>query len=231
MEYKILVIEDEPQIREVVGKYLEKAGYIAVLKENGIDGLAAFGEVKPHIVILDVMMPGISGFDVLKELRLISQVPVIMLTAKQKEEDRISGFNLGADDYVPKPFSPNELVKRVEAVLRRVYAPHRATHLIVCGDFSLDTAKHKLYKNNREIEITSSEYNLLEVFFSNEGVILSRAHLIEKAFGYDYDGFDRNIDTYIKNIRQKIERDSKNPLYLRTKYGAGYIFEGESHDN
>ena len=231
MKYKVMITEDEQQIRDVVGKYFESAGYDVFLYENGIDTLADFGEVNPHLVILDVMMPGISGFEVLKELRMISQVPVIMLTAKQKEEDRIEGFDLGADDYVPKPFSPKELVKRAEAVLRRTYSAINDKKLLVCGNLTLDTAKMKLYKDNREIEITSNEYSLLEVLFSNVGILLTRSRLVEKAFGYDYDGFERNIDSYIKNIRHKIEDDSKKPRYLKTKYGAGYIFEGDSNDS
>ncbi len=226
MRYKILIVEDEAQIREVVGKYMEQAGYDVLLCENGIEALALFSKHNPHLVVLDVMMPGISGFEVLKQLRLTSKVPVIMLTAKQKEDDRIEGFDLGADDYVPKPFSPKELVKRAQAVLRRAYSTPEDIMLIVAGIFKLDIKKHKLYKRDAEIEITSKEFSLLKVFIANEGALLSRNQLIEKAFGYAYEGFDRNIDTYIKNIRQKIEIDSKKPTHLKTKYGAGYIFEG-----
>ena len=230
MKYKILIIEDESQIRDVVGKYLKKEGYEIYLAENGIEGLATFSKFSPHLVVLDVMMPGISGFDVLKEVRLFSEVPVIMLTAKQTENDRIEGFDLGADDYVPKPFSPKELVRRANAVIKRVYSAKRESLLLVAGDFVLDTAKQKLFKKDKEIEITSKEFEILKVFLANEKVVLSRNQLIEKAFGYDYDGFDRNVDTYIKNIRQKIEEDSRNPKYLKTKYGAGYIFEGGRND-
>jgi DNA-binding response OmpR family regulator len=231
MDYKILVVEDEPQIRDIVEKYLKNAGYEVYSVDNGIDGLAEFAERQPHIVILDIMMPGISGFDVLKELRLVSHVPVIVLTAKQKEADRLAGFDLGADDYVMKPFSPKELVKRVQAVLRRVYSAPAEKPMLVSGDFALDIAQEKLYRNGHEIEITHKEFQLLEVFFSNEGVLLSRQQLIDKAFGYDYDGFDRTIDTYIKQLRQKIEKDNRRPVYLKTKYGAGYIFEGKANDH
>ena len=231
MVYKILIVEDEPQIREIVGKYLQNAGYEVYTADNGIDGLATFAEHQPHLVILDIMMPGISGFDVLKEMRLISLVPVIMLTAKIKEADRLTGFDLGADDYVMKPFSPKELVKRAQAVLRRVYGTLAEKPMLISGEFTLDLAQEKLVQNGREIEITHKEFRLLEVFFSNESVLLSRQQLIDKAFGYDYDGFDRTIDTYIKVLRQKIEKDSRNPVYLKTKYGAGYIFEGKANDH
>ncbi len=230
MKYKVLIVEDDNQIREDVSKYIEQAGYDVMLSENGIDGLALFSKHSPHLVVLDVMMPGISGFDVLKQIRLTSKVPVIMLTAKQEEDDRIEGFDLGADDYVPKPFSPKELVKRADAVLRRAYSSVGNTGLSVAGIFKLDTVKQKLYKNDEEIAITSKEFALLKVFIANEGALLSRNQLIDKAFGFDYEGFDRNIDTYIKNIRQKIEHDSRKPRYLKTKYGAGYIFEGSVND-
>ena len=231
MIYKILIVEDEPQIREIVGKYLNNAGYEVFAADNGIDGLAAFAERQPHLVILDVMMPGISGFDVLKELRLTSRVPVIMLTAKQAEADRIEGFDRGADDYVMKPFSPKELVRRVEAVLRRVYSAPAEKPLLVSGPLTLDVAQEKLYYSGSEIEVTHKEFQLLQAFFRNEGALLSRQQLMDKAFGYEYDGFDRNIDTYIKNIRQKIAKHSGTQEFIRTKYGAGYVFEGGRNDH
>jgi len=158
-------------------------------------------------------------------------VPVIMLTAKQQEVDRLKGFDLGADDYVSKPFSPRELVKRVDAIIKRTYGDTVSKEVVSCGNLRLDTRKQTLYKNNNEIEITAKEYKLLNVFFQNRGQLLSRDQLIEDAFGRDYDGFDRNIDSYIKKIRQKIEENTRSPNYLKTKYGAGYIFGGEECDN
>ncbi|MHB1314198.1 MAG: response regulator transcription factor [Christensenellales bacterium] len=226
MKYKVLVIEDEEQIRDIVLKYLRSEGYEAFGAKDGIDGLAVFSEYRPHLVVLDIMMPSISGYEVLKQIRLVADTPVIMLTAKQEEGDRLHGFNLGADDYVPKPFSPRELVKRVQAVLRRTHAPMTEKQIFSAGIFKLDLAQQKLYKGAQEIEITAREFMLLKVFFENPGAVFTRQQLIDKAFGYDYDGFDRNIDSYIKNLRQKIEDDSRSPVYLTTKYGAGYAFEG-----
>lgn len=230
MTYKIMVVEDEENIRSVVTKYLEREKYEVVEAVDGFEGLSAFEENDIDLAILDVMMPGISGFEVLKEIRLISDIPVIMLTAKQEEVDRLKGFDLGADDYVSKPFSPRELVKRVEAVLKRVYKDQRNTQNLTCGALELNLKKQTLYKNGREIEITAKEFSLLEVFFKNSGQLLSRNQLIEDAFGSDYDGFDRNIDSYIKKIRHKIEDNSRQPKYLKTKYGAGYIFGGGKGD-
>ncbi|MBP2027834.1 DNA-binding response OmpR family regulator [Acetoanaerobium pronyense] len=231
MKYKVLVIEDERDIREIVVKYLENADYEVHEGINGIQGLKKFREITPHIVILDIMMPDITGFEVLEELRKISDIPVIMLTAKQEEIDRLHGFDLGADDYVLKPFSPKELTKRVEAILKRVHSKSSKDSFLRSGELILDLKKYKLFKNNDEIIITTKEFNILKVFFENPEVVFSRENLIESAFGYDYIGFDRNIDSYIKNLRSKIEDDVKNPKYLKTKYGAGYVFGGKFNDN
>jgi len=227
MDYKILLVEDEKDIREVVKKYLEKEGYLVYAGENGVEGLEKFNNYNPDLAVLDIMMPGIDGIQVLKEIRKVSNIPVLFLTAKHKEEDRLKGFDLGADDYVVKPFSPKELVRRVNAIIKRVYSNVKVSNYITCKDLRLDMDKQILYKNNKKLEITSKEFDILKVFFSNIGIILKREQIIEKAFGYDYDGFDRTIDTHIKKLRQKIEKDSKNPKYIKTKYGAGYIFGGD----
>lgn len=230
MSYKIMIVEDEAQIRSVITAYLENAGFEVIEAQNGFDGLALFESKSPALVVLDVMMPGISGFEVLSEIRRISQVPVIMLTAKQQEDDRINGFDLGADDYVSKPFSPRELVKRIEAIIKRTYGDEALHNTIKCDDLVLDLKKQALFKAGTEIEITSKEFEILCVFFMNQGQLLTREQLIENAFGAEYDGFDRNVDSYIKKIRHKIEINSRDPRYLRTKYGAGYIFGGGERD-
>jgi DNA-binding response OmpR family regulator len=166
-------------------------------------------------------------------MRKISDIPIIMLTAKKSEIDRLKGFDFGADDYVIKPFSPKELIKRVDVLIRRVYSDdHKEDKKIIYNQLTLDLKNQILYKNNQPIEITSSEFKLLKTFFNNKGQVLSRDQLIERSFGYDYEGFDRTIDTHIKRIRKKIEEDHKNPIYIKTKYGAGYIFGGEdTHDD
>lgn len=230
-KYSILIAEDEGQIREVVAKYLIVSGYIVIEAKDGVEALALFQEHRPHLLILDVMMPGISGFEVLKEVRLSSQVPVLMLTAKQDEIDRLKGFDLGADDYVPKPFSPKEVVRRVNAIIKRTYQIHSIKNTWRCGALKLDGDAQKLFVSEELVEITSNEFRILKVFFTHQGQLLTREQLIEDAFGEAYDGFDRNIDSYIKKIRHKIEVDSKNPQYLKTKYGAGYIFGGEHYDD
>jgi DNA-binding response OmpR family regulator len=231
MKYKILMVEDETEIREIVGKYLIKENHEVYLAEDGFEGLSMYHDYQPHLIILDVMMPGISGFEVLKEIRLISDIPVIMLTAKQEEIDRLKGFDLGADDYVSKPFSPRELMKRVNVSLKRAYKPLVNREILIVGELSLDLTHQKLFKNGIEIDITTKEFLLLKVFFNNIGCLLTREQLIQASFGNDYEGFDRNIDSYIKKIRQKIESDTRNPEFLKTKYGMGYVFGGEEIDH
>ena len=230
MPFKILIIEDEKNISEIVAKYLEKEGYATLIANDGIEGLALFRDSNPNLVISDVMMPTIDGFEVLREIRLISDVPVIMLTAKQEEVDRLKGFENGADDYVTKPFSPKELVRRVMVMLKRTYKAIEDKQVLIEGELKLDLNKQKLYKNEDEIDITSKEFQIIYAFFKNPRQILSREQLIELAFSNDFDGFDRTIDAHIKKIRHKIEEDTKNPKYLKTKYGAGYIFGGSDED-
>lgn len=223
MRYNILVVEDQKEIRDIVSKYLANEGYQDYLAKDGFEALDLFNQHNIHLVLLDVMMPGIDGFDVLKEIRKISEVPVIMVTAKQEEVDRLKGFDNGADDYVVKPFSARELMKRIKVLLKRVY---NDTDEIVYKHryLSLYTKSMKLMKYDEEIDITSTEYKLLLVMFKNKGRVFTREQLIALAFGDDYEGYDRNIDSYIKRIRQKIEDDPRKPVFLISKYGAGYMF-------
>lgn len=226
MVYQILVVEDQKEISDILMKYIAKEGYGVAVASNGFEALELFGNQEFHLVLLDIMMPGINGFEVLKEIRKISDVPVIMLTAKQEEVDRLKGFETGADDYVIKPFSPRELMKRIRVFIKRIY--NEADEIVyIFRDLKLYTKGMKLVKNNNEIVLTAAEYKLLFVLFKNKGQILTREQLIELAYGSDYEGYDRNIDSFIKRIRQKIEDDPKNPKILITKYGAGYIFGGD----
>lgn len=225
MKYQILVVEDQKEISDIVLKYLDKEGYHTFVARDGFEALSYFNNHSVHLVLLDIMMPGIDGFDVLKEIRKTSDIPVIMLTAKQEEVDRLKGFDTGADDYVVKPFSARELMRRIKVLLKRIY--HESDEIVYhYSDMSLHTSRMKLYKGDEEITITSAEYSLLLVMFKNQGQVLTREQLITLAYGHEYEGYDRNIDSYIKRIRQKIENDPKNPQILISKYGAGYVFGG-----
>lgn len=226
MLYKILVVEDQKEISDIVAKYIAKEGFEVTIANNGFEALDYFNQQVYHLILLDIMLPGINGFEVLKEIRKISDIPVIILTAKQEEIDKLKGFNSGADDYVVKPFSPRELMKRIQVFLKRIY--HDTDEMIYrCRDLALHTKSMKLTKKDQDILITAAEYKLLFVLFKNMGQVLTREQLIHLAYGEDYEGYDRNIDSYIKRIRQKIEDDPKKPVILVTKYGAGYVFGGE----
>lgn len=225
MKYNILLVEDEKDISEIVNLYMKKEGFNVFEANDGFKALEIFNTEDIHLVLLDVMMPGIDGFEVLEKIRNISEIPIIMVTAKQEEIDRLNGFEKGADDYVIKPFSVKELVKRVNAILKRVYKENLDivyTH----ENLKLELNSMKLYKNDEEVIITAAEFSLLMVFFKNKNQILSREQIIHLAYGSEYEGYDRNIDSYIKKIRQKIEDNPKEPKFLVTKYGAGYMFGG-----
>jgi len=225
--YKVLVVEDEKEISRIVCKYLEKEGYEYDLADNGFRGLELFSLNKYHLVLLDIMMDGIDGIEVLKRIREISDVPILMTTARVDETDRIKGFDNGADDYIVKPYSTRELMRRIRVFLKRVYPQ---TKEIKVENLTLDIDNKILYKDNIEIDISSLEYRLLECFMLNLNKILSREQIIEMAFS-DFDGYDRSIDTYIRRIRKKIENDPKNPVLLLTKYGLGYVMKDKYEKN
>lgn len=219
---KILVVEDEKHISEIVIKYLEKENYDTALAENGMDALNIFHSFSPHLIVLDIMMPYLNGFEVLKEIRKTSKVPVIILSAKSSFDDRIDGLTIGADDYLIKPFSPKELLLRIEKLLNRNSNP---TKVIILDNITIDMESGKCKQDKSEQYLTSNELKLLELFVSNEGKLFTRENLITSIFGYDYEGFDRNIDTLVKKLRKKINDNPKQPKHIKTKYGKGYYFE------
>ncbi|ORX23966.1 DNA-binding response regulator [Thermoanaerobacterium sp. PSU-2] len=228
---KILAIDDEEKILDVIKAYLEKEGYTVLTETNGANALNTFKTVNPDLVILDLMLPGMSGEEICRKIRALSKVPILMLTAKVSEDDKVYGFTIGADDYLTKPFSPRELTMRVKAILRRTKndLPLNDIFMFNDGDLVIDTRSYEVKKKGRIVNLTPNEYKLLTVMAQNPNKVFTRSELIEKAFGYDFDGFDRTIDAHIKNLRQKIEDDPKNPTYIKTVYGAGYKF-GEEND-
>jgi DNA-binding response OmpR family regulator len=227
---KILVVDDEPKIVEVVKSYLENSGYQVFEAENGKQALEIFEKVHPSLVILDLMMPEISGEEVCRKLRKISRTPVIMLTAKVEEDDLVGGLKLGADDYVTKPFSPRELLARVEALLRRTSqeaVPLTDFLSYNQDDLNIDSLKHEVRKNGAPVNLTPNEFTLLMTLIKFPQKAFTREELVSLVLGDDYDGFDRTIDAHIKNLRQKIETDPKIPKYILTVHGIGYKFGGE----
>jgi len=224
---KILVVDDEQKILNVIQAYLIKEGYEVLTASDGEEALNIFKNQQIHLIILDLMLPKISGEQVCNRIRATSSVPIIMLTAKTEEDNKIEGLAIGADDYITKPFSNRELVGRVKAIIRRTYRDNKplAELLIINnGDLEINIEKMTIKKQGETITLTSNEFKILIALLVSPGQVFSREQLVSKAFGIDYDGFDRTIDTHIKNIRQKIEDDHKNPRYILSVYGMGYKF-------
>lgn len=223
----VLVVEDEKNIADVIVAYLKKEGFKTLVANDGQRALELFAEEEVDLLILDLMLPLLSGEEIAKRVRSRSNIPIIMLTAKTEEEERIRGLALGADDYVSKPFSPRELMERVKALMRRTYQgsnPLAEKLYFNDGDLEVALDEMTVKKAGEPVHLTANEFQILRVFVSNVGQVLSREQLIKQAFGYDYEGFDRTVDSHIKNIRHKIETDPKRPAYIQTVYGAGYRF-------
>jgi len=224
---RILVVDDEQKVLNVIEAYLIKEGFEVLTASDGEEALNIFKNEQIHLIILDLMLPKISGEEVCNKIRATSSVPIIMLTAKTEEDSKIEGLAIGADDYITKPFSNRELVSRVKAIIRRTYRdnnPLAELLIINNGDLEINIDKMIIKKQGAPITLTSNEFKILIALLTNPGQIFTREQLVNKAFGIDYDGFDRTIDTHIKNIRQKIEDDHKKPRYILSVYGMGYKF-------
>lgn len=225
MATRMLVIDDERMIRDAVSAYFEKKGYEVRAAETGGEGLRLFEEFSADCVILDLMLPDLSGEEICRRIRQHSEVPVIMLTAKNLEADLLNGFSLGADDYVTKPFSLKELEARVTAVLHRWLKKGNESVRRV-GGLSIDEERRVVTRDGEPVELTPVEWSLLLAMLRHRQKVFTREELIEAAFGMAYDGYDRSIDTHIKNLRKKLEDDPRNPVYIQTVYGVGYRLGG-----
>ncbi|AGB20279.1 response regulator [Thermoanaerobacterium thermosaccharolyticum] len=230
MSSRILIIDDEKPIVEILKYNLEKNGYSTIEAYDGEEGLRLAQEKNPDLILLDVMLPKMDGFTVLRILRQTMTTPILMLTAKEEEVDKVLGLELGADDYVTKPFSMRELIARVKANLRRsgINNGEGMSNIIIVNNLSIDLSKYKVEKNGRPIELTSREFDLLKFLVANRGLIFSREMLLEKVWGYEYFGDVRTVDVTIRRLREKIEDDPANPRYIHTKRGVGYYFSEES---
>ncbi|HUX77592.1 MAG TPA: response regulator transcription factor [Anaerolineae bacterium] len=227
MNETILVIDDEPKIVKQARDYLEKGGFRVFAAGDGTTGLAVARHEWPDLVVLDLNLPGIDGLDVCRALRRESAVPIIMLTARVEETDRLIGLELGADDYITKPFSPRELVARVRAVLRRVQGGVRQPGRIHAGDLEIDLHGHRVTRAGEPVRLTRTEFNLLAVLAQHPGQTFTRAQLLDRLHGVAYEGFDRSVDAHVKNLRRKLEPDPVEPRYVLTVYGVGYRFTDE----
>jgi two-component system, OmpR family, alkaline phosphatase synthesis response regulator PhoP len=224
----ILVVDDEPKIAALARDYLEHAGFAVVTASTGQAALDAVGRTKPALVVLDLGLPGVDGLDVTRAIRRDSSLPIVMLTARDDEIDKLLGLELGADDYLTKPFSPRELVARVKAVLRRVDAGGRvAAEVIRAGDVTLDLPRMRADVAGRPVELTPTEFQLLATMAAQPGRIFTRSQLLDAVHGVAFESYERAIDTHIKNIRRKLEPDPREPRYVLTVYGVGYRFADE----
>ncbi|MEG0773275.1 response regulator transcription factor [Clostridium sp.] len=232
-EKKILVVDDEEHIQELIKFNLEKNNYEVITADNGKDAFEIAKEQQPDLVLLDLMIPGMDGLEVCKAIRretAISNMPIIMITARGEELDKILGLELGADDYITKPFSVRELLARVKAILRRTTVKYEENDYKF-GDIAIDFRKHEIKKDGEKIELTLKEFELLEILIKNKGRVMTRDFLLDKIWGYEYVGETRTVDVHVRHLRQKIESDDKNPIYIQTIRGIGYKFNnGDDHE-
>lgn len=221
----ILIIEDEPELVRVLRSYLEQAGFHVLSAQRGDTGLSTWEHKRPDLVILDLNLPGLDGLDVAREIRRKANTPIIMLTARVEETEQIIGLELGADDYIPKPFSPRLVVARVRALLRRSEGEPTSSSILRAADLEIDLEAHSLTRNGQLIELTPTEYNLLAALVAQPGRAFNRLQLLEATQGTAYEGYERTIDAHIKNLRAKIEPNPKKPRYIETVFGIGYRFK------
>jgi len=219
---KILVVDDEKKIVDIVKAYLEKEGFQINVAYDGKSALELASNYAPDLIVLDLMLPEVSGWDVCRAIRKNSDVPIIMLTARDEVADKIVGLELGADDYLAKPFSPSELVSRVRAVLRRSDKTDKPKSILRVADVSIDVEKRQVYRGEIAVELTPTEFDILRTMAENPGRVYSRMQFLDIIQGDSYEGYERTIDSHIKNLRRKIEPDPANPSYIITVYGVGY---------
>lgn len=228
-QQSVLVVEDDKSVSQLIRLYMAQAGYQVLSAETGLDGLNVALNGNPDIVLLDLNLPGMDGIEVCRNIRKSSAVPIIMVTARVEEDDRLIGLDLGADDYVSKPFSPRELVARVNAVLRRTQRDaekrESTTEAVAAGSINVDLDRRAASVDGSEIDLTPTEFRLLTYFIEASGRTVSREQIIENVFGYDFNGYDRTVDTHVSNLRKKLEAAEPEVKHLKTMYGVGYRFD------
>ena len=229
MSQRILVVDDDKEIVRIIRAYLEKAGYSVSVAYEGETALHIIRSDRPDLVVLDLMLPDRDGWDITRIVRgdpSLATTPIVMLTARVEGEDRVQGLDLGADDYIPKPFNPHEVVARVRAVLRRANQDFGPSHIIQIGQLLLDADRHEVQLAGKPIELTPTEFDLLKTLMEYPGHAFTRQSLIEKGLGYNYEGMERTLDSHIRNLRRKIESDPSEPMYIKTVFGVGYRMQG-----
>lgn len=226
-QYSVLIVDDDVKLVTLLQTYFAKEGYITYTANDGLDALQVVRERKPDIMVLDLMLPGLDGLDVCRKIRKDNDIPIIMLTARDEESDRLVGLEIGADDYVTKPFSPKEVVARAKAILRRANKNVVRSEPIKVGTLAIDLERHQVTNGDQIVDVTPTEFKIVELLAGNAGKVYSRLQIVEQIQGYSFEGYERTIDAHIKNLRRKIEISSKEPQYIQTVYGIGYKFAGE----
>lgn len=223
----ILIVEDENELSRVLRSYLERAGMNVIISARGDQGLAIWEKSNPDLVLLDLNLPGMDGLDVARQIRRKGETPIIMVTARVEETDRLVGLELGADDYISKPYSPREVVARVKAVLRRASGKAQGGQRVIVADLEIDLEAHSVLRNGEIIDLTPTEFSILALMAGSPGRVFSRLQLLEESQGSAYEGYERTVDAHIKNLRSKLEPDPRQPRYIETVFGVGYRFRKE----
>lgn len=225
-QYSVLIVDDDIKLVQLLKTYFDKEGFITYTANDGLVAMQEVRQRKPDIMILDLMLPGLDGWDVCRRIRRDNDIPIIMLTARDEESDRLVGLEIGADDYVSKPFSPKEVVARAKVILRRTHKEVVQQGVIKAGGLTIDLERHQVMNGTQLVDLTPTEFKLLEVLADNAGKVFSRLQIVEQTQGYTFEGYERTIDAHIKNLRRKLEDNPKEPQYILTVYGIGYKFAG-----
>jgi DNA-binding response OmpR family regulator len=229
-QYSVLIVDDDAKLVKLLRTYFEKEGCMTFSANDGLDALQIVREKKPDIMVLDLMLPGLDGLDVCRKIRKDNDIPIIMLTARDEESDRLIGLEIGADDYVTKPFSPKEVVARAKAILRRANKEVVRSEPIQAGTLIIDLERHQVTNGGHIVDVTPTEFKIMELLAANTGKVFSRLQIVEQIQGYSFEGYERTIDAHIKNLRRKIETNPKEPQHIQTVYGIGYKFAGEADE-
>lgn len=223
----VFIVDDDMKLTKLLKSYFDKEGFVTYLAHEGNNAVRAILDKKPNLVILDIMLPGVDGWEICRELRQNSEVPIIMLTARDEETDRIIGLEMGADDYVTKPFSPREVVARTRAILRRTQKTASKKEPLRIGNLLIDAERHLVKKMDNTLGLTPTEFKILELLASSPNRVFTRLQIVERIQGYAFDGYERTVDAHMKNLRRKMEENPKEPQYIQTVYGVGYRLNGE----
>lgn len=229
--HSVLIVDDDLKLAALLETYFKKEGFLTYLAHDGLECLRAVQEKKPDIIVLDLMLPGLDGWAVCHRIRKEWDTPIIMLTARDEESDRLIGLEIGADDYVTKPFSPKEVVARAKVILRRVYPNKETSETVKAGKLTIDLLRHEVLCEGLPVELTPTEFKILELLAANAGQVFSRLQIVERTQGYSFEGYERTIDAHVKNLRRKLAVHCPASPYIQTVYGVGYKFAGDVYES